>query len=304
MVSDAQDLTRFGQALFAGDLLQPETLQQMLTLVPTPNSNTFDGYGLGIARLRTVEGVVYGHNGLTLGHRSNLWYSPDEDFTYVDLQNTRIFTNYVAPLITTYRTESAPAPAPVPILDPLIYGDAGNDVFVTGDQNVTIYAGEGNNTLTTGRGNDLLYGGADNDVIQAGDGNNIVYAGDGQNLVITGAGNDLIHTGAGNDIIRAGSGDDIIYAGEGNNQIDAGTGLDLVYSGAGADVFTLNRGEGFVTIFGVQTNDRFALGTGLTRRDLAFAQDGNDTIIAAGSDQLAVVKFTQASAIELLVAAV
>jgi uncharacterized protein (TIGR03118 family) len=106
MVSNAQDLTKFGQALLGDStLLTPASLQQMLTLVPTPDSNTFNGYGLGIAQLRSVTGTVYGHNGLTLGHRANLWYSPDEQLTYVDLQNTRASTNYIAPLLTTYRQE-------------------------------------------------------------------------------------------------------------------------------------------------------------------------------------------------------
>jgi uncharacterized protein (TIGR03118 family) len=107
MVSNAQDLAHFAEALFGGKLLQPTTLQQMLTLVDTPNSNTFNGYGFGIARLRNVEGVVYGHNGLTLGYRANLWYSPEESLTYVDLQNTRVFTNFVAPILTSFRAEQS-----------------------------------------------------------------------------------------------------------------------------------------------------------------------------------------------------
>jgi D-alanyl-D-alanine carboxypeptidase len=105
MVSTTQDLVKFSDGLFGGKLVTPATLSQMLTLVDTPTSNTFNGYGLGIARLRNVEGEVYGHNGLTLGYRSNLWYSPSEQLTYVDLQNTRVFTNFVRPLFTTWREE-------------------------------------------------------------------------------------------------------------------------------------------------------------------------------------------------------
>jgi D-alanyl-D-alanine carboxypeptidase len=118
MVSTAQDLVKFSEALFGGQLVTPETLNQMLTLVDTPTAGTFDGYGLGIARLRGVDGVVYGHNGLTLGYRSNLWYSPTEQLTYVDLQNARVFTNFVRPLFDTWREEVglpiAPALAPNP----------------------------------------------------------------------------------------------------------------------------------------------------------------------------------------------
>jgi CubicO group peptidase (beta-lactamase class C family) len=106
MISNAQDLTHFAEALFGGKLLQPATLQQMLTLVDTPNSNSFNGYGFGVARLRNVEGNVYGHNGLTLGYRANLWYSPEESLTYVDLQNTRVFTNFVVPILNTWNSIS------------------------------------------------------------------------------------------------------------------------------------------------------------------------------------------------------
>jgi D-alanyl-D-alanine carboxypeptidase len=107
MISTAPDLTRFSEALFGGQLVTPATLNQMLTFVDTPNSGTFNGYGLGIARLRGVPGEVYGHNGLTLGYRSNLWYSPAEEVSYVDLQNTRVFTNFVRPLFETWREQVA-----------------------------------------------------------------------------------------------------------------------------------------------------------------------------------------------------
>jgi hypothetical protein len=184
--------------------------------------------------------------------------------------------------------------------DEVFFGDSSNNAVTFGNGNNTVFAGEGNNTVTTGSGNDSIYAGAGNDVINAGSGRNTVFAGEGNNSITTGAGNDVVYAGAGNDVISTGAGDDLIYAGEGSNRIDAGTGNDQVFSGSGADVFTLNRGAGFVTINTFQADlDKFALGTGLAASDLTLTRSGNDTIVSAGSDQLAVLKFTQVDRIQL-----
>ena len=181
----------------------------------------------------------------------------------------------------------------------IVYAGAGNDVIRVRGGNNTVYAGEGNNSISSGAGDDLIYAGAGNDVIRAGDGRNTIYAGEGNNTITTGAGDDLIYAGAGNDVITTGAGNDLIYAGEGNNQINAGTGNDQVYSGHGSDVFTLNRGDGFVTIYGFNDADKFALGTGLSANDLTLSRCGCDTIISAGDDQLAVLKWTHINQINL-----
>jgi Ca2+-binding RTX toxin-like protein len=191
---------------------------------------------------------------------------------------------------------SEPVPSKTPAI---LYGNNGDDVLSAGDGDNIIYAGEGNNTITTGSGNDILYGGAGNDIISAGSGNNIIYAGEGNNKITTGAGKDLIHAGAGNDIISSGAGDDLIYAGEGKNTIDTGAGLDQVYSGSGADIFKLNKGDGFVTINGLQSTDKFSLGTGLNASDLKLTVKDGDTIVSAGDDQLAVLKWTQLNSLNL-----
>jgi D-alanyl-D-alanine carboxypeptidase len=304
MVSTAQDLVKFSAALFSGQLLTPKTLSQMLTLVDTPNSGTFNGYGFGIARLQNVDGVVYGHNGLTLGYRSNFWYSPTEQLTYVDLQNTRVSTNFVRPLLTTWR-EQAPLVLGM-AADEILYGNevlngsVRDDVLFAGAGNNTIYGGDGNNILTAGNGNDTIYGGVGNDLILAGNGNNIIYAGDGNNQIFTGSGNDVIFAGNGNHSIESGAGDDIIFAGNGNHQINPGTGFDVVYSGVGSNLFTLNLGEGFVTLYRLESVDRFRLGTGIRAQDLVFRIENSDTIVFAGIDQLAVLKNSQVTALNLV----
>jgi CubicO group peptidase (beta-lactamase class C family) len=399
IVSNTQDLTKFARSLYAGELLSEESLAQMFTLVDTGRGFS---YGLGMMSFETPDlGTVVGHRGGTLGFNANMWYSSEDDFTYVDLANGRTNEELVIDIIPAFRNgviptvgntsaysefnftiteQNAQISLPVlndgevegeetvtfsveagegyevdpnassvtitiidtqPIVTPpentnnVFYGDGGDDIIKAGDGENIVYAGDGNNIINTGAGLDLIYAGAGNDIINAGNGNNTIYAGDGDNIINTsagqdiiyagagndiinagagdntiyagegnntintGAGRDIIYAGAGNDIINTGAGDDLIYAGEGNNTIDAGTGYDIVYSGSGVDIFKLNTGEGFVTINGIQSHDKFSLGTGLTANDLTFAHQNGDTIVSAGDDQLAVIKWTQLNSLNL-----
>jgi D-alanyl-D-alanine carboxypeptidase len=103
IVSNNEDLADFGKGLFEGILLKPASLNQMLTFEEATGSRTFSGYGLGVARLKTSDGeLIYGHNGLTLGYRANMWYVPDSELIYVDLQNSRTIDNYIEPILTTW----------------------------------------------------------------------------------------------------------------------------------------------------------------------------------------------------------
>ncbi|MBW4641593.1 MAG: hypothetical protein KME23_00945 [Goleter apudmare HA4340-LM2] len=179
-----------------------------------------------------------------------------------------------------------------------VFAGAGKDEITV--VNGTVYAGEGENTITATGGSTKVYAGAAQDVIKLATGNNTVYAGEGNNQITTGDGDDLLYAGAGNDFILTGAGNDLIYAGEGNNFINAGTGYDHVYSGYGVDTFVLNAGEGFVTIYGVQPHDHFILGAGLSPETLRFTQSQGDTIISSGIDELAVLKWTQVSNVNLV----
>jgi Ca2+-binding RTX toxin-like protein len=182
----------------------------------------------------------------------------------------------------------------------LIYSGAGQDLVYAGDGDNVIFAGEGNNNIATGAGADRITTGSGNDVINAGDGGNVVTAGEGNNSITTGSSADLIYAGAGNDTILTGAGNDLIYAGEGNNVINSGVGDDLIYSGLGSDIFTLNKGDGMAMIIGFQSIDKFALGSGLTKTELSVMAIGSDTLIAVGSDYLAMVKGSALSGIAAL----
>ncbi|MEO0884636.1 MAG: serine hydrolase [Cyanobacteria bacterium J06648_10] len=114
IISNTEDLADFFDGLLVeGALLQPETLEQMLDTIEV-NSPNYDTYGLGIGTLESRNRFWYVHRGQTLGSRSNLWYSPLEEITYVELLNGRSSSNLVSDLLPTYRRNIQP-PTPDPI---------------------------------------------------------------------------------------------------------------------------------------------------------------------------------------------
>jgi peptidoglycan/LPS O-acetylase OafA/YrhL/CubicO group peptidase (beta-lactamase class C family) len=84
LVTTADDLRRFGEALFDGELLGPATMAQMQTFVDGKGQYDMPDlqYGLGLMsnRLPVAEDVpVLGHIGGINGFRAAMWYSPEHD---------------------------------------------------------------------------------------------------------------------------------------------------------------------------------------------------------------------------------
>lgn len=112
MVSNTKDLTRFAQGLFGGELLQPDSLSQMLAFVNNPEGGR---YGLGVASLEIPGlGTVLGYSGGTVRYASNMWYFPDLGVTYADLQNSQPSSNIIYPMLTTLAQHQGGNPKPVP----------------------------------------------------------------------------------------------------------------------------------------------------------------------------------------------
>ncbi|MDB9527178.1 serine hydrolase [Oscillatoria sp. CS-180] len=108
IISNTEDLADFfDELLVDGVLLQAETLEEMLDTIPV-NSPNYDTYGLGIGTLESRNRFWYVHRGQTLGFRSNVWYSPLEEITYVELLNGRSSSNLVSDLLPTYRRTIQP----------------------------------------------------------------------------------------------------------------------------------------------------------------------------------------------------
>jgi D-alanyl-D-alanine carboxypeptidase len=86
IVSTTRDLARFEGALLDGDLLQPSTLEAMLTFVPAERPGVM--WGLGIAHGETPYGDSVGMGGDGPGSGSRMFRLPDEDLTVVLITNT------------------------------------------------------------------------------------------------------------------------------------------------------------------------------------------------------------------------
>ncbi|WP_446044768.1 serine hydrolase domain-containing protein [Streptomyces olivaceus] len=71
MVSTAQDWQRFQTALISGELLPEAQLKQMRTTVDAPEEG--GGYGLGLMRVDTSCGTVWGHTGGLPGYSSEVY---------------------------------------------------------------------------------------------------------------------------------------------------------------------------------------------------------------------------------------
>lgn len=80
MVSTAEDVARWGDALFGGDVLEPDSLEQMLRF----NS---DDYGLGAQREKLDGRVSWGHSGMLRGFTGLLLHYPEEDVSLALLTN-------------------------------------------------------------------------------------------------------------------------------------------------------------------------------------------------------------------------
>ena len=126
----------------------------------------------------------------------------------------------------------------------VVEGGAGNDSITTGAGDDRIDGGAGNDTIASGAGRDDVFGNTGNDTVDAGEGDDVVYGGDGI---------DTLTAGGGTNFIEAGAGDDVIVASQGQNMVSAGTGNDRVTSGGDNSVYL---GSGTDSVEGATTRDR------------------------------------------------
>ena len=91
----AEDFARWGHALFSGEVLEPSSLNQMLTFVrPDDYGNEppiFTGYGLGVLEWipQLTHGEYgYGHSGSIPGYRAFLAHLPEHELTIAVLSNS------------------------------------------------------------------------------------------------------------------------------------------------------------------------------------------------------------------------
>jgi Ca2+-binding RTX toxin-like protein len=147
-----------------------------------------------------------------------------------------------------------------------------------------IYGGNGSDELYAGK-NDRLFGEAGDDILDAsqGKGGNRLYGGDG---------NDKLFAGV----------NDFLYGGEGGDQLFAGKGGSTLYGGGGSDKFYVANGSlptttNTISDFELGLDTMIILGVSGTTdfSKLTLTQQGADTLIKAGTNNLAVISGIQSN---------
>jgi D-alanyl-D-alanine carboxypeptidase len=85
MISTTEDLARFAQATFTGELLSPASFAEMFTFLPT--GNPYKGEGMGVYSIATPNGTLIGMDGAGPGGESSMMHLPDAGITVVILAN-------------------------------------------------------------------------------------------------------------------------------------------------------------------------------------------------------------------------
>lgn len=102
LISNVYDMNVFFRALMNGEIINANSLKQMLTW-KTPKEVDADffpiSYGLGIFKIETPKGIAYMHSGNAIGYDANMFYFPSDNTTIVYASNS----NYgkIEPLVSS-----------------------------------------------------------------------------------------------------------------------------------------------------------------------------------------------------------
>jgi len=172
------------------------------------------------------------------------WASSD---LYIDFYkvNTGNPTPYVASLSVVNQSSTDAM---------IVYADAGADIIITSFAGDYIEAGPGADTISTGDGSDTIdlrhdpAAGNNNNLVSAGAGDDTIYDGLGNSIIDGGEGNDKLLDGPGNDKLRGGSGNDGLFDEAGADNLTGGSGNDNFYlyehDPTGTDINILHVGQG------------------------------------------------------------
>ena len=175
-----------------------------------------------------------------------------------------------------------------------IHGGAGNDTIDGKSGNDVIFGDSGKNNISDGDGNDTIYGGTSigDEITYNTDGSiatGILWNIDGDTISL-GKGNDVVYAGAGNDSIIATSfnktDNNVIYAGAGNDYIAVsgmkGSVVNTVYGGTGADTYKVS-GKYSSQIFMDANSEDTLQHTNISGAEYSYSRDGQDLIITQTS---------------------
>ena len=183
-----------------------------------------------------------------------------------------------------------------------------NDSFTGSNLADDLFAGLGNDTISSFSGDDRLFGEAGidvlngnygNDTLWGGDGNDNLrgdyasaYAGDGNDTLFGGAGTDTLFGSGGNDVLEGGSGNDTLNGSDGtaDRAVFSGAWLNYTITQAGTFTITDTRGgspDGVDTVGNVEqftfSNGTFAASLILNDAPIGVNDtNAGDTVSEAG----------------------
>jgi len=165
-------------------------------------------------------------------------------------------------------------------------GGSGNDAFSTSSTAaVTLNGMGGQDTLSGGRGDDLILGGSGADTLAGGDGNDVLIGGAGADRLSGGNGHDVLYIDSNDTEVDGGAGfDRVLVADDQGVSLDLGASdIEFAIGGAGNDTFTAT-GSSSVTIAGADGNDTLS---GSEFSDRLYGGKGSDSLKGnAGDDGL------------------
>jgi len=97
-VTSGGDLARWARALYAGDVLRPETRARMVAGLAAPELGKGMRYGLGCEIWTTKHGECWGHSGFFPGYMTEMRYWPEKDAAVAVQVNTSEFAALGKPL--------------------------------------------------------------------------------------------------------------------------------------------------------------------------------------------------------------
>ncbi len=164
----------------------------------------------------------------------------------------------------------------------LFSGSLGNDDMVNfADNNVTIDAGEGKNTVKDYGKRNLIIGGGDDDYIYNSGGYDTIFAGGGNDLLDNYGAYSLIYCESGNDTVDNKSIGD-------HSTIVGGAGDDLlkIYDYNDNNVIQYAEGDGNDVVINTGVSTRFDATLSITKGSYSQFIDGNDLLVTVGDGSI------------------
>ncbi len=161
----------------------------------------------------------------------------------------------------------------------IVDGESGNDTLILQQGSDIGRGGIGNDTIDGGVGDDQLFGGEGNDSLIGNFGEDRIEGGDGNDSATGDVGADEIFGGLGDDTLSGGFDDDTVDGGEGNDTLEGNFGQDRLFGQAGADI--LSGGGDNDSLFGGDDDDTLFGNAG---DDFLDGGLGNDTLDGGDSN--------------------